>query len=72
MMDMKAWTEGRRTDRGWLTQLGTSTSKCTYGDDVDGVHQVKTPVDQVKREHEDLMINGQEQVVTHVDIMEEA
>ena len=39
-------TESRRTYRGWLTQLGTSTSKCTYGDDVDGVHQVKTPVDK--------------------------
>jgi hypothetical protein len=55
--------------KGWMWRLGPRDRGPEDRPWVVGVHQVKTSVDQVKREHEDLMINGQGQVVTHVEIM---
>jgi hypothetical protein len=45
--------------RGWTVDgyhLATLTSKCTWGDGIDGVNQVRIAVDQVKQRREDLVI----------------
>jgi hypothetical protein len=49
-MVVEAWTNEPRLEDGPCTakQLVMSTSKCTCGDDVDNIDQVKTGVEQVK------------------------
>ena len=55
--------------------MATSTSKCTYGDGVEGVDQVKTVIDQVKtgaRRLGDQEVKVSGRAVTRVKIVEQA